>query len=158
MNRQLRQLIMLIAALASLVSLAFAAPAHACGEGRFSSGGGLAYQEYLAPRPAVVLIHDDTSDAGREQLYAALQRAGHKVTVVHDAAALTQALAAGGGDVVIGTLDVVAALPPGRAHALPVVGRDQRDAARDRFGAALAPDASLAQYLKGIHRALAFAR
>ena len=141
-----------------LVLVMGAPTAQACGEGRFDSGGGLAYQVYLSPRPATVLILDEAEDDKAQALYAGLQRAGHRVTVVHDDVALGDALAAGGVDVVIGGLDVVQSLPASSARALPIVSRDQRNAARSRFGAVLLDGAGLTQYLKGIHRALAAAR
>jgi hypothetical protein len=142
-----------------VLCLLLAAPAaRACGEGRFNNGSGLAYQTYLAPRPATVLILDAAPGEERQALYAGLIRAGHRVTVVRDDAALGDALAAGGVDVVIGGLEVVQSLPASSAHPLPIVTRDQRDAARSRFGAVLVDGAGLTQYLKGIHRALAAAR
>jgi hypothetical protein len=142
-----------------VLSLLLAAPAAlACGEGRFNNGAGLAYQEYLAPRPATVLILDAAPGPEQQALYAGLMRAGHKVTVVRVDAALGDALAAGGVDVVIGGLESVQALPQSSAHALPIVSRAQRDAARSRFGAVILDGAGLTQYLKGIHRALAVAR
>jgi hypothetical protein len=82
----------------ALLVLATATPVWACGEGRFNTGGGLSNQGYLAPRPATVLILDEAADAKDEALYAGLQRAGHKVTVVHDSAALDAALAGCGVD------------------------------------------------------------
>jgi hypothetical protein len=142
-----------------VLSLLLAAPAAlACGEGRFNNGAGLPYQAYLAPRPATVLILDAAPGEDRQALYAGLIRAGHHVTVVRDDAALDDALAAGGIDVVIGGLEVVQSLPATTAHPLPIVPRDQRDAARSRFGVVLVDGAGLTQYLKGIHRALAVAR
>ena len=149
----------MLRALPIVLSLLLAAPvAQACGEGRFNNGSGLAYQAYLAPRPATVLILDAAPGEERQALYAGLVRAGHRVTVVRDDAALGDALAAGGVDVVIGGLEVVQSLPATTAHPLPIVPRAQRDAARSRFGVVLVDGAGLTQYLKGIHRVLAAAR
>jgi hypothetical protein len=147
-------------ALLALAALAAAPVARACGEGRFDNGGGLAYQGYLTPRPATVLILDEEEDAKEQRVYSALQRAGHRVTVVHDTGALAAALAAGGVDVVIGAKDAIAALQGSKARLLPVVARAERDSpqVRAQFATVLVDGASLGQYIKGIHRALDDAR
>jgi hypothetical protein len=147
-------------ALFALAALLVAPAAHACGEGRFNTGGGLAYQGYLAPRPATVLILDEAEDEKEQSVYAGLQRAGHRVTVVHDSAALAAGLAEGGVDVVIGAMDAIATLHDPNARLLPVVARSERDSpqVRAHFATVLVDGASLGQYLRGIHRALDDAR
>jgi hypothetical protein len=147
-------------ALLALAALVLAPAAHACGEGRFDNGGGLAYQAYLAPRPATVLILDEAEDAKDQSVYAGLQRAGHRVTVVHDTGALAATLAAGGVDVVIGGMDAIADLHDTTAHRLPVVARSERNSpqVRAHFDTVLVDGASLRQYLKVIHHALDGAR
>lgn len=135
--------------------------AHACGEGQFNMGQGLRYQGYLAPRPATVLVFDDGT-ADRKALYAGLQKAGHKVTVVGSSDAVARALAAERYDVVIADFtaaDAVAASVAGasaKPRLLPVVERSQRNAAdlRSRFNLFLLDGASLGQYLKTINQAL----
>ena len=143
-------------------SLALMSPlANACGEGQFNMGQGLRYQAYLAPHPATVLVYDD--DAGSHKaLYTGLQKAGHKVTVVGTAGAMSQALQAGGYDVVIADFDDAAALQSlagGRStkpSVLPVVARNRRNAPEvsSRFKLFLVEGASLGQYLKGINQLL----
>ena len=133
------------------------APVHACGEGQFNMGHGLRYQGYLTPRPATVLVYDDGAEA-RKALYAGLQKAGHKVTVVGNSRDLSEALRARRFDVVISDLDDVATIqgdagqvsaPP---RVLPVVERSRRNApdVRSRFRVFVLDGASLGQYLKSI--------
>jgi hypothetical protein len=155
-------------ALASVLMLA-SAPTLACGEGMINAGKGLPYQGYLAPRPATVLIYaspDPTaSDADREVLYAGLTKAGHKLTVVKDAAALASALRERHYDVVITAFDAVDTVKTATADVgstasntalLPVVARSDRDSPqlRSRFNAFLIDGASLGQYLKMIGKVL----
>lgn len=160
--------ILVCIALASSILLA-PAPAQACGEGMINAGKGLPYQGYLAPRPATVLIYanpDPTaSDADRTTLYAGLEKAGHKLTVVTDANALAGALRERHYDVVITAFDAVDAVATATADAgdaagkpalLPVVARSDRNSPqlRNRFGAFLVDGASLGQYLKMIGKTL----
>ena len=134
-------------------------PAHACGEGLFNMGQGLRYQGYLAPRPATVLVYDDRA-ADRKALYAGLQKAGHKLTVVTTSDAAARALGARKYDVVITDFDdtnaIMASAPASKSRVLPVVARSQRNATdlRSRFRLFLLDGASLGQYLKTIDRLL----
>ena len=147
-------------ALASAALAAFASPpAGACGEGQFNMGQGLGYQAYLAPIPATVLVlAPDSDQVARRQLYQGLERAGHRVTLVGDEAALRQALAGGRYDVVIAGFDRVETLDA-RGSALrptgliPVVSRAARRDPRLRadFAAFLLENASLGQYLRAIN-------
>jgi ABC-type amino acid transport substrate-binding protein len=123
-------------------------------------GQGLRYQGYLAPRPASVLVYDDGA-SNRKALYAGLQKAGHKVTVVGTADAMSQALQAGRYDVVIADFDDAAALQSragtsAKPGVLPVVARNRRNAPEvsSRFKLFLLDGASLGQYLKGINQLL----
>jgi hypothetical protein len=142
------------------IALAFASsPVSACGEGQFNMGQGLRYQGYLAPRPATVLVYDQNA-SDHKSLYAGLQKAGHTVTVVGTADAMSQALHVGRYDIVIADFDDAAALKPlvtGRAtkaSVLPVVARNRRNAPEvtSRFKFFLLDGASLGQYLKGINQ------
>jgi hypothetical protein len=136
--------------------------ANACGEGQFNMGQGLRYQGYLAPRPATVLVYDSGSATDRKALYAGLQKAGHKVTVVGTADAMSEALRARRFDVVIADLDDVAAMQPhaaatsAKATLLPVVARDRRNTPelRSHFKLFLLDGSSLGQYLKAINQSL----
>jgi hypothetical protein len=143
-------------------SLVLVSPlANACGEGQFNMGQGLRYQGYLAPNPATVLVYDDGA-TDRKALYVGLQKAGHKVTVVGSADAMTQALRAGHYDVVIADFDDAAALQSRAAGTsnkpgvLPVVARNRRNAPEvsSQFKLFLVDGASLGQYLKSINQLL----
>ena len=152
------------------IALAFASkPVLACGEGAFNAGKGLPYQGYLAPRPATVLVYanpDPTaSDTDRNALYAGLTKAGHKLTMVKDPAALASALRERHYDVVITAFDAVDTVQAATADAgnaggktalLPVVARSDRDSPqlRGHFDAFLVDGASIGQYLKVISKAL----
>lgn len=155
----------------ALVGALVLAPAAvtACGEGAFNAGKGLPFQGYLAPRPATVLIYSNpdptATDSDRRALYAGLQKAGHKLTVVTDATGLTTALREKHYDVVITAFDAVDAVATATADAgdtagkpalLPVVTRTDRNSpqVRSRFGAFLVDGASLGQYLKMISKSL----
>ena len=151
-----------ITAIATLgYALALACPsACACGEGQFNMGQGLRYQGYLAPHPATVLVYDNGA-SDRRALYAGLQKAGHKVTVVGTADAMSQALQSGRYDVVIADFDDAAALQSRagtsvKPGVLPVVARNRRNAPEvsSRFKLFLLDGASLGQYLKGINQLL----
>ena len=146
-------------AVALALCLAPSSPASACSEGLFNTGKGLAYQGYLAPRPARVLIFAPTPAAESANLLAGLQKAGHRVDTVADAAALAAALAAEHYDVVITGLDnvgAVAGTDAGAPRVLPVVARAQRGSAqvRERFSVFVVDGASLGQYLRSINRLL----
>ena len=156
MNRSVFTALLLASTLAAIP------PAFGCGVGLFNIGGGLRYQGYLAPRPATVLVYDDaTPGAQRKALYAGLQKAGHRVTVVTDTDALTQALGEKRYDVIIASfadVDSVAARAAGASaqpQVLPVVERNARnEPALRRFPLYLLDGASLGQYLKVINQAL----
>lgn len=131
-------------------------PAAACGENQFSTGGGLRYQGFLAPRPATVVVVDD-GPGDRDELYAGLAKAGHRVTVVSNGDGLATVLANGNVDVLIADLqdvDAWTSKAPSGTRVLPVVARKLRDApdTRRRFDLVLLEGASLGQYLKSIDR------
>lgn len=153
MNKSILTATLLASALALVQT-----PAQACGEGTFNMGQGLRYQGYLAPRPATVLVYDDGA-ADRKALYAGLQKAGHKVTVVGNADALSQALGARRFDVVIAdfadaTVVESSAGTSAKPRLLPVVERSRRNApeVRSRFNLFVLDGASLGQYLKLINQ------
>ena len=139
----------------------------ACGEGQFNMGQGLRYQGYLAPHPATVLVYSDAAASAdaedRQALYQGLEQAGHRVTVVSDASAMSQALASKHYDVIIanfgqiGTVESSESNAPEKPLLLPVVARSARNAPelRSRFTLFLIEGASLGQYLKVINQAVA---
>lgn len=151
-----------IATLACTLLAAAPTATLACGEGQFNMGQGMRYQGYLAPRPATVLVYSDPAAGGdatdRAKLYKGLQMAGHRVTVVSDPGALTEAMSGKHYDVVIADFSQVSAVQAGAGHAmvLPVVARTQRNAPelRSQFPLYLVDGASLGQYLKVINQAV----
>lgn len=129
-------------------------PAQACGENQFNMGQGLRYQNLLAPRPATVLVFDESA-ANRKQLYSGMVRAGHKVTVVSNSEDVSRATNAKRFDVIIAELGDAGEInvsPGSKARVLPVVKRQQRNQPelRDRFDHFVIDGASLGQYLKSI--------
>lgn len=150
----------------TLAAALAASTALACGEGQFNMGQGMRYQAYLAPRPATLLVYDEASSDSnapeRARLYKGLEQAGHRVTVVGNAEALSKAMAGNHYDVVIADFAEVDLLQAGsglaasQARLLPVVERKARNAPelRSRFGLFLVDGASLGQYLKVINQAL----
>ena len=130
-----------------------------------NEGKGLPYQSYLAPRPATVLIYanpDPTvNESQRQALYAGLQQAGHKLTVVTDTAALSAALRERHFDVVIAAFDstdMVAAAAgndghEGKTTLIPVVAKSERNSPQgsSHYSIVLVDGASLGQYLKTIN-------
>jgi hypothetical protein len=156
-------------AILAIVLAAMPATSLACGEGQFNTGKGLAYQGYLAPRPATVLIYttpgSTMSHADRDALYAGLKKAGHTLTVVSDADGLNSALRDHHYDVVITSLDTATAVDAAtasvntseRPHLLPVVERSAHDMPElhNRYKEVLVDGASLGQYLKSINTMMA---
>ncbi len=165
----MNRILLASAALAGALALSlFPAPAFACGEAMLNSGKGLPYQSYLAPRPAVVLIYatpDPTASASqREALFSGLKKAGHTVTMVGDAAALTSALRERHYDVVISALDAAESVTAaaqetqqGKTALVPVMARSEANSlqVRGKYSAVLVDGASLGQYLKIINTVLA---
>lgn len=130
----------------------------ACGEGMFSSGNGLAYQGFLAPRPATLLVYaadGASADAEAARLRQGLEQAGHVVLVVEDGETFSRTLAERHIDIVIaeyGRVDEVGALAAGSAEGprlLPIVPRSERKspALRERFDDFVLAGASVGQYL-----------
>lgn len=130
----------------------------ACGEGAYSMGEGLRFQNFLAPRPAVLLVYDTSvgEDPERLSVYRGLARAGHQLTFARNRDELNAALAKQQHDVVItgfNGLDVVtepvAKFSPD-AKLLPIVSRSEGSASElgGRFQRFLWDGASLGQYLK----------
>ncbi len=156
-------------AVSSMLFAAASSSTWACGEGQFNTGHGLAYQGYLAPRPATVLIYSAPdsimSHTDRDALYAGLKRAGHTLTVVDDADGLSSALKDHHYDVVITSLDTATAVDTAtasvggsdRPRLLPVVARGERNASElhSRYRDFLVDGASLGQYLKSINTMMA---
>ncbi len=157
------------ALLCALPMVAVSPHALACGEGMFSAGNGLAYQGFLAPRPATLLVYagdaESASSAEAARLQQGLERAGHVVLVVGDGETLARTLAERQIDIVIADyrrVEEVGELAAGHADAmrlLPVVPRSERKspALRERFDEYVLAGASVGQYLGTINDMLAVA-
>jgi hypothetical protein len=137
----------------------------ACGEGQFNMGQGLRYQNYLAPRPATVLVYSAAGESleHREQLAKALRDSGHTVTVVSGPAELGSALRTQHYDVLISdyaSIDTATseaqAAGTGAPAVLPVVERQMRKdpGLKARFSNFILSGASLGAYLKSIDSSL----
>jgi hypothetical protein len=133
----------------------------ACGEMMFNAGRGLPFQSYLAPHPADVLVL--WTDARHDEYYAALERAGHRITLVADAEDIAAELAANHFDIVIADFDALSQVPQAVAsntgsgpRLLPIIARNLRKSpqVRDRFEQFLIDGASIGQYLTVINRVL----
>lgn len=143
-----------------------AADAQACGEVMYRMGGALRYHAFVTRHPAQILIYagDQTqaaSSADAASFHDNLEKAGHRVTEVKDAAELSKALATQNYDVIIayaGDLhsisDQIARLAPEPAL-IPVFtnGSDER-AVRQQYPLALNEDANLNQFLKTIEQTM----
>ncbi len=139
--------------------------ARSCGESMFHSGQAMRYHAFITRQPADILIYRPSgSDApgSEKQLYAGLQKAGHKVTVVTDGGSLTQALAAKQFDVVIAgshDMDAVASHLVKSAHEPTLVavldpGAEKDPAVLERFPRCLHESDGLNQYLKSIEQSM----
>jgi len=131
----------------------------ACGEMMVNAGKGLAFQGWLTPEPADVLVL--FTDASDERAYAGLEQAGHHLTLVTDATQLAEALEQNSYDIVISSYDMVDTVAPLAAsrqptRLLPIVERSMRRSAavRDRFDQFLIAGAGVRQYLSVIDRVL----
>jgi hypothetical protein len=158
---QFRTLTALIAAGLSIASV----DALACGESMFHTGQGMRYHAFITRRPATILVYSPgqwKSGAAQAELYSGLEKAGHKVTVVGDADALTQALAAHQYDVVIassGEMDAIAAHIVKTAREpnfIAVINRDAGDERqlRERYPRNVREGDDLNQYLKSIEQTM----
>ncbi len=157
----------MLTGVASIALLTTPTLLQACGEGMFSTGNGLAYQGYLAPRPAAILVYSSPDESGlqRAELHQGLQQAGHSVVVVESDEELRMALAERRFDVVLASFDaadmVIAATPVDlpAPRVLPVVTRHQRKSAqvRDHYEWFVLDGASLGQYLRAINASVKLA-
>jgi len=139
--------------------------AQACGESMFHSGQAMRYHAFITRQPADILIYrPEATDAAstEKQLYAGLQKAGHKVTVVTRVSSLTQALASKQFDVVIAgvrDMDTVTAElgKSSREPALVAVldpGMDKDRGVHERFPRSVREGDGLNQYLKSIEKTM----
>jgi len=148
------------------VGLSIAAvDAQACGESMFHTGSAMRYHAFITRRPATILVYSPgswKSGVTQAELYSGLENAGHKVTVVGDADALSQALSAHQYDVIIassGEMDSIAAHIVKSAREpnfIAVINRDAGDERqlRERFPRNVREGDDLNQYLKSIEQTM----
>lgn len=148
MNRQIPSCV----ATALALTLALApSPGQACGESLLRVGQGLRYQVYKARVPATVLVY---GEAMRPQVLAALQQAGHRLTVARDVQALDQALLARRYDMVMvasGDADTVATHMQRLSVRADMVAVES-SRSQSRRADAIAANAGIGQYLKRINQ------
>lgn len=115
--------------LAALCAGMWTADLSACGDKFLRIGRSMRYGRYAAAYPAAILLYSPRNSvpARVTDLAATLKRAGHRPTVVTDAAALTAALSAGAVDLVLTGLaqadDVAVAVRQAPSHpdVVPVI-------------------------------------
>ncbi|NCT67301.1 MAG: hypothetical protein GXC76_06600 [Rhodanobacteraceae bacterium] len=140
-------------------------PAQACGEVMYRMGGALRYQAFVSRHPAQILLYGDSAVAqarglDRDGFRRSLEKAGHKITVAEDPAALEQALAAHAYDIVIASADDLSAVQAALAQAtrgpalIPVLDRANEATLRRQYPQALTASAGLNRFLKTIERTM----
>lgn len=141
--------------------------AQACGEVMYRMGSALRYHAFITRSPANILIYAGSASnqhatANDMKFHENLEKAGHRVTVVHGPNELATALAAHPFDVIIayaGDLDSVTAqlAKVSREPALiPVIDRNTTNERemRERFPRLVTEDANLNQFLKVIEQSM----
>ena len=154
----------LIAAALSLVP----GESQACGATLFGTGQGTRFQAYRARVPANVLIYAsdqlaDSSATTEPGIKDGLEKAGHKITVVSSADALSAELKAKHYDVVIagaGDADTVADQLDARAGKgtgiVPIVSKTSAASlSPERYPTSLRTGAGIGQFLKAINSVMA---
>jgi hypothetical protein len=150
-----------------VLALCFTAvEAQACGEVMYRMGGALRYRAFITHHPANILVYGGPSAQQRvshdNKFHDNLERAGHKVTMISDEAALKEALANHSYDVIItyaGDIDVVTSQltkVQREPVLIPVIDRNAKDerAMRERFPQLVNEDANLNQFLKVIEQSM----
>jgi hypothetical protein len=133
----------------------------ACGESMFHSDQGVRYHGATARRPADILVYRPEAAIGDSttQIYAGLQRAGHRVTVIAQEPAAIDALASRHFDVIIASpsdIDVLKAHwnSSARAPALVAVIDDTDKSDEARFPQYVRQSDGVDKYLKSIDRSM----
>lgn len=154
-----------IGAMAILTLATATTNAIACGETLFHSGEGMRYHSFISREPANVLIYRPgmaNDNLAQKQLDTGLEKAGHRVTLVTDNTALTQAIAKNRYDVIIAgahDMDVVAAQLDSSALAPVLVAvmsakADQDAATSGQYTHTLNDQDGLNQYLRLIEKTM----
>jgi hypothetical protein len=141
--------------------MAGASTVFACGESMFHADQGMRYHGFTTHRPADILVYqpDAKSDDADQQVYAALQRAGHHLTVVDQQPAAIDALNSRHFDVIIappGDMDALAAHLNSSSRAptlLPVIPAGDASA-QARFPQYVRQNDSADKYLKSIEQSM----
>ncbi|MEO8803437.1 MAG: hypothetical protein ABI304_03795 [Rudaea sp.] len=138
--------------------------AGACGESMFHSGQAMRYHAFISRQPANILVYrPDTTDSSVDQkrIFAGLEKAGHKVTVVRTNQALARALADRQYDVIIAgarDMSAISALLGKEQHEpalLAVLTSGPADESlRQRYPDNLRDSDGLNQYLKTIEHTM----
>jgi hypothetical protein len=134
----------------------------ACGESMFHTGQSMRYHAFITRDPANILIYrTGAANSDQKLLYSGLEKAGHKVTLVTDAAALAQTLSANHYDVIIANGSDMNAISADLGKStrepalLAVLGNNPGEQQlRDHFPHHLSENAGLNQYLKSIEQTM----
>lgn len=152
------------------VQIAFAAAlaaaaggVQACGEVMYRMGGALHYRAFISKHPAQILLYSNAVDAPpeAEAFHHNLEKAGHRVTVIHGPKAFAQALSDHPYDVIIAYANDLPTISREMQKAarepslIPVFGRgsDERSE-RQQYPLALSEDANLNDFLKTIEKSM----
>ena len=151
-------------ALCAAIGAGAASQAQACGEVMYRMGGALRYHAFITRHPAEILMYagntaKTATSAHPEEFQRSLEKAGHKVTLIDNQEALTQALAAHHYDVIITYAKDLPEVNVQLAHAqkepsLIPVFQNGDDAARKQYPLALNENADLNQFLKTIEQTM----
>jgi hypothetical protein len=146
-------------ALAALLATA-AGGVQACGEVMYRMGGALHYRAFVTRHPARILLYSNAApSADTDKFHQNLEKAGHKVTVIHSADEFSHALVEQPYDVIIAyaaDLPMISGRIDRAAHEtslIPVFGRDDRPE-RQQYPLALTEDANLNDFLKTIEKSM----
>jgi len=146
-------------AFATLLAAA-AGTVQACGEVMYRMGGALHYRAFVTRHPARILLYSSSApSADSDKFHQNLEKAGHKVTVIHGPDEFSHALVEQPYDVIIAyaaDLPTISARIDKAAHEtslIPVFGRDERPE-RQQYPLALSEDANLNDFLKTIEKSM----
>jgi len=136
---------------------------HACGEVMYRMGGALHYRAFITKHPAQILLYSNAADETPETdaFHHNLEKAGHRVTVIHGPQAFAQALTDHPYDVIIAYANDLPTISSQMQKAarepslIPVFGRgsDERSE-RQQYPLALTEDANINDFLKTIEKSM----
>lgn len=133
----------------------------ACGESMFHADQGMRYHRFITRRPADILFYGTEAAIGdaNNQLYAGLQSAGHRLTLVAQGTAAIDALTSRHFDVIIASsrdMDAVTAHLDSttRTPILLAVIADGNKSDESRFPQYVRQSDSVDKYLKSIERSM----